>query len=248
MPKLILYLIPILALPIALGGCPVAIVGGIAAAGGAGYAANQERGVGGVAGDFTIKTNIQNAWLQANPKLQGDIGVTVYEGRALLTGKAPTPEMKAEAQQLASGVKGVRAVYNEIEVAPSETVWSSAKDAWITSQVRSGLIFNSQHPLGQLYGRDGRPVGLSDRFGPQPGRTRRRNQRGAICSGGEAGGLLRGNSARRTGRRRPGGIAGAAAGRRAEPRCGDRCADDPGRGPKALTELARADERTARNR
>ncbi len=143
MPKLILYLIPILALPIALGGCPVAIVGGIAAAGGAGYAANQERGVGGVAGDFTIKTNIQNAWLQANPKLQGDIGVTVYEGRALLTGKAPTPEMKAEAQQLASGVKGVRAVYNEIEVAPSETVWSSAKDAWITSQVRSGLIFNS---------------------------------------------------------------------------------------------------------
>ena len=143
MPKLILYLVPILALPIALGGCPVAIVGGIAAAGGAGYAANQERGVGGVAGDFTIKTNIQNAWLQANPKLQGDIGVTVYEGRALLTGKAPTPEMKAEAQQLASGVKGVRAVYNEIEVAPSETVWSSAKDAWISSQVRSGLIFNS---------------------------------------------------------------------------------------------------------
>ncbi len=144
MPKLILYLVPILALPIALGGCPVAIVGGLAAAGGAGYAANQERGVGGVAGDFTIKTNIQNAWLQANPKLEGNIGVTVYEGRALLTGKAPTPETKAEAQQLASGVKGVRAVYNEIEVAPSETVWSSAKDAWITSQVRSGLIFNSQ--------------------------------------------------------------------------------------------------------
>jgi osmotically-inducible protein OsmY len=142
-PKLILYFVLFLALPIALGGCPLAIVGGLAAAGGAGYAANQERGVGGVAGDYTIKTNIQNAWLQANPKLQGDIDVTVYQGRVLLTGKAPTPEMKAEAQQLASGVKGVRTVYNEIEVAPSETAWNSAKDAWITSQVRSGLIFNS---------------------------------------------------------------------------------------------------------
>jgi osmotically-inducible protein OsmY len=141
--KLILYLVAILALPIALGGCPVAIVGGLAAAGGAGYAANQERGARGVASDFTIKTDIQSAWLQVNPNLQSDFNVTVYQGRVLLTGKAPTPEMKAQAQQLASGVAGVRTVYNEIEVGPSESAWSSAKDAWITSQVRSDLIFNS---------------------------------------------------------------------------------------------------------
>jgi osmotically-inducible protein OsmY len=51
--------------------------------------------------------------------------------------------MKAQAQELASQVKGVRAVYNEIEVAPSESVWNSAKDAWITSRVRSDLVFNS---------------------------------------------------------------------------------------------------------
>jgi osmotically-inducible protein OsmY len=141
--KLILYLIAILGLPIALGGCPLAIVGGVAAAGGAGYAANQERGAGGVASDFAIKTNIQSAWLQVNPNLQSDFNATVYEGRVLLTGNAPTPDMKAQAQQLASGVKGVRTVYNEIEVGPPESAWSSAKDAWITSRVRSDLIFNS---------------------------------------------------------------------------------------------------------
>jgi osmotically-inducible protein OsmY len=141
--KGILYLVSVSALPIALGGCPVAIVGGLAAAGGAGYAANQERGVGGVAGDFTIKTNIQNAWLKANPAMPADLEVTVYERRVLLTGDAPTLEIKAQAQRLASGVAGVRTVYNEIEVAPHESVWSSAKDAWITSQVRSDLIFNS---------------------------------------------------------------------------------------------------------
>jgi osmotically-inducible protein OsmY len=144
MSKLILYLVSILALPIALGGCPLAIVGGLAATGGAGYAANQERGAGGVASDFTIKTNIQSAWLHVNPNLQSDFNVTVYQGRVLLTGNAPTPEMKAQAQQLASGVAGVRTVYNEIEVGPSESAWSSAKDAWITSRVRSDLIFNSQ--------------------------------------------------------------------------------------------------------
>jgi osmotically-inducible protein OsmY len=138
-----LCLVSILTLPIALGGCPVAIVGGVAAAGGAGYAANQERGVGGTFSDFSIKTNIQSAWIKANPAMQGDLDVTVYEGRVLLTGNAPTPEMKAEAQQIASGVPGVRAVYDEVAVAPPETAWSSAKDAWITSQVRSDLIFNS---------------------------------------------------------------------------------------------------------
>jgi osmotically-inducible protein OsmY len=130
-------------LPIALGGCPVAIVGGLAAAGGAGYAANQERGAGGSVDDFKIKTNIQNAFIQTEPALQGDVDANVYEGRVLLTGNAPTPEMKAQAQQLASGVKGVRVVYNEIEVGPPEGVWSSAKDAWITSQVRSDLVFDS---------------------------------------------------------------------------------------------------------
>jgi osmotically-inducible protein OsmY len=141
--RTILYLAAILTLPIALGGCPVAIVGGIAAAGGAGYAANQERGVGGGFSDFAIKTNIQNAWIKTNPAMQADLEVTVYQGRVLLTGNAPTPEMKSQAQQMASSVPGVRTVYNEIEVAPPETAWNSTKDAWITSRVRSNLVFNS---------------------------------------------------------------------------------------------------------
>jgi osmotically-inducible protein OsmY len=136
-------IVSVLALPIVLGGCPLAIVGGIAAAGGAGYTANQERGVGGTFNDFKIKTDIQSAWLHANPKLQGDFDVTVYEGRVLLTGNATTPELKAEAQRLVDGVQGVRTVYNEIEVAPPETAWNMSKDAWITTQVRSDLVFNS---------------------------------------------------------------------------------------------------------
>jgi osmotically-inducible protein OsmY len=139
----ILCLVSAFALPIALGGCPLAIVGGLAGAGSAGYAANQERGVGGTFNDFKIKTDIQSAWLHANPLMQGDFNVAVYEGRVLLTGNAPTPELKAEAQQLTGGVPGVRTVYNEIEVAPPETAWNMTTDAWITAQVRSDLVFNS---------------------------------------------------------------------------------------------------------
>ena len=133
-----------LGLTFSLGGCAVAIVGGVVAAGGAGYAANQERGVGGTANDFKIKTDIQSAWIKTDPQMQADLNVTVYEGRTLLTGTAPTPEMKAQAQEVASRVPGVRAVYNEIEVTQREGAWNSTKDAWITSRVKSNLVFNGQ--------------------------------------------------------------------------------------------------------
>jgi osmotically-inducible protein OsmY len=133
-----------LALPTVLCGCPVAIVGGLAAAGGAGYAANQERGAVGAFDDMAIKTNIQNAWLQTNPLMQRDFTITVYEGRTLLTGMSPNPELKAQAAQIASQIPGVRSIYNEIEVAPGEGAWASVKDTWISSQIRSNLVFASQ--------------------------------------------------------------------------------------------------------
>ena len=137
----ILCLILTFVLPVALGGCPAAIVGGLAAAGGAGYAANQERGVGGAFDDAAIKTNIQNAWLQVNPLMQRDFSVTVYQGRVLLTGATPNPEMKTQAEQVASQIPGVRMVYDEIEVGPTESAWQSVKDTWISSQIRSNLVF-----------------------------------------------------------------------------------------------------------
>ena len=137
-------IVPILTLPIALGGCPAAIVGGLAAAGGAGYAANQERGVGGSVDDFSIKTNIQSAWMQANPLMQTNLNITVYEGRTLLTGTAPNPEFKAQAKEIASRVAGVRAVYDEVEVGPPEGAWQGTKDAWITSRLRTELVFNAR--------------------------------------------------------------------------------------------------------
>jgi osmotically-inducible protein OsmY len=140
----IMGVVPILVLPLVLGGCPAAIVAGLGAAGGAGYAANQERGAGGTVDDLKIKTNIQSAWLQTNPLMQRDLNVTVYEGRTLLTGTAPTQEFKAQAKDVASRVAGVRAVYDEIEVAPYESAWQSAQDTWITSRVRTELAFNSE--------------------------------------------------------------------------------------------------------
>jgi osmotically-inducible protein OsmY len=119
----------ILALPAVLGGCPTAIVAGFDAA-----SASVD--------DFKIKTNIQSAWMKANPLMQTNLTITVYEGRTLLTGTAPTPEFKAQAKEIASRVPGVRTVYDEIEVSAPESAWESTKDTWITSRVRTELSFN----------------------------------------------------------------------------------------------------------
>jgi osmotically-inducible protein OsmY len=126
---------------LALGGCAGAlVVGGLAAAAGGGYAASQERGVDGATNDMTIKTNIESELIKRDPQLQAGITTTVYGGRVLLTGRAASPEMKAAAGQLAGGARDVRALYDEIEVAPGETAWDDAKDAWITARVRSEMV------------------------------------------------------------------------------------------------------------
>jgi osmotically-inducible protein OsmY len=133
----------VMALPMLLGGCVGAlVVGGLAAAGSAGYVAGQERGVDGTASDFAIKTGIENAFIHTDPRLQSSITTTVYNHRVLLTGRVPNPEMKAAAVQIAGRTQDVRAVYDEIELAPSEGMWDSAQDTWISTRVRSDMVLD----------------------------------------------------------------------------------------------------------
>jgi osmotically-inducible protein OsmY len=138
----IVILTSVLALPAALGGCVgVAVVGGLAAAAGGGYAANQERGINGAASDFTVKADVDRGLIKANPQLQS-VSATVYQGRVLLTGRVASEQMKATAEQVASRTPNVRALYDEIEVAPAEGAWDEAKDAWITTRVRSDMVLD----------------------------------------------------------------------------------------------------------
>ncbi|HKS90087.1 MAG TPA: BON domain-containing protein, partial [Stellaceae bacterium] len=110
-------------------------------AAGGGYAAGQERGINGAVNDFAVKSDIEKA-LAADPQLQSGVTMTVYQGRVLLTGRVPNPQLRAEAEQIAGRTHDVRAVYNELEVAPAETAWDDAKDAWITTRVRSEMVLD----------------------------------------------------------------------------------------------------------
>jgi len=108
-----------------LGGCAAAVVGGLAAAGGAGYEAAQERGVNGTFDDMNVQSRINNALNNQ----YGNITSTVYQGKVLLTGSSPTPQAKAQAEQIASRTQGASAVFDEIQVAPDEDPVDVAKDS-----------------------------------------------------------------------------------------------------------------------
>jgi osmotically-inducible protein OsmY len=139
----VLLLASAVALPVMLDGCAGAlIVGGLAAAGGGGYAAAQERGFSGAVSDFQIQTDMQRAFVNAGPGLQEGVITTVYQGRVLLTGRVATPDMKARATQVAGRVSGVRALYDEVEVAPTGSAWDATKDAWITARLRSEMMLD----------------------------------------------------------------------------------------------------------
>ncbi len=154
-----------LALAPGLCGCAAAIVGGLAAAGGAGYQAAQERGINGAFDDAKLKTDIAMS-LGAQ---YGDILATVYWGRVLLTGASPSPQQKSQAEQAVSQMPGVRAVYNEIVVGPPQSPWDVAQDAWITTRVKSDLVFDADVRSGNyLIDTDHRSVYLIGTARSQP--------------------------------------------------------------------------------
>ena len=136
-------IVALVGLSLTLGGCAGALlVAGIAGAAGSGYAAAQERGVDGAASDLQVETNVESAFAALGPGLKDGITTTVYQGRVLLAGTVPTPEMKTRASEIASRVSGVKALYDNVEVAPPRAAWDVTKDAWVTARIRSELMLD----------------------------------------------------------------------------------------------------------
>jgi osmotically-inducible protein OsmY len=123
-----------------LGGCVVAAVG---AAGTAGYVAAQDRSAGTVVDDATIRTKIAASLFDRSEKLYADVSSEVVQGRVLLTGNVPTPQDKVEASRIAWSVAGVKEVRNEIEVTDKGGIWNYTKDTWITTQVKTAILTDS---------------------------------------------------------------------------------------------------------
>ncbi len=122
-----------------LSGC----VGFVVASGAtAGVAAYQERGIEGAAQDTKLATQIRVSYLETSSELTTNVGIEVYESRALLTGLVDHEQQRANAVRLAWAVIGVKDVINEIQLRAEEGIIEFAYDAWISTQFQSKLTFD----------------------------------------------------------------------------------------------------------
>ncbi len=78
----------------------------------------------------------------------GRVGVTVKDGVVTLTGRTTTLHGKWTAERAARHVYGVRAVANDIEVAPDET--TSRADPDIAQAAANALMWNASVPLNSV--------------------------------------------------------------------------------------------------
>jgi len=70
------------------------------------------------------------------------INATAYNRRVLLTGEAPTEEMKKKAEDAVRGIPNVRDVVNELKVAGASSLSARGNDALITSNVKARMVSN----------------------------------------------------------------------------------------------------------
>ncbi|KAB8311875.1 divisome-associated lipoprotein YraP [Erwinia endophytica] len=121
-----------------LQGCVAAVIGSAAVAT---NTATDPRSVGTQVDDSTLELRVSNALSKDQQlKTNSRIVVTAYQGKVLLTGQSTAADLANRAKQIALGVDGTTAVYNEIRTGDKISFGTASSDTWITTKVRSRLL------------------------------------------------------------------------------------------------------------
>ena len=128
-------------------GCAPLVVTGVVATGA--VVAKDRRTTGTIIEDEAIELRISHA-IREDEVLGGQahINVTSYNEIVLLTGEAPTNEMRARAEQLARRADKVRQVHNEIHVAGPSSGLTRSSDVLITSKVKTRMLTEKDFESG----------------------------------------------------------------------------------------------------
>ena len=100
------------------------------------------RTVGTQIDDSIMEKSITAKILSKDKKYLLAVNTKVIDGRIFATGKVDNPEEKLMITKLAWETKGARSVRNDIKIKEEFNFTQSAKDLFITSQLRTALIVN----------------------------------------------------------------------------------------------------------
>ena len=119
-----------------LSACVPVVVGG-AAAGGAMVSDRRTSGI------YVEDENIE---LKALKMIETSIGSTVhinvtsYNRNVLLTGEAPSAQVKSKAETMIKNITNIRGITNEIVVGEKSTISSRSNDAYLTTKVKTQFV------------------------------------------------------------------------------------------------------------
>lgn len=101
----------------------------------------EDRRFSAIAADTEIKVDINKRLLsEKNRDLFFDVTTDIYEGRVMLTGSVKIARDRRRAGALVNGLRGVRTVYNEIQVTNKGGFTNSANDTWISTKIKAKLL------------------------------------------------------------------------------------------------------------
>lgn len=122
-----------------LSGCAAVAVGGAATTGVA--VVHDRRSTGTVIDDQGIEFKALGFLYGVDKiRINTHINATSYNGMLLLTGEAPTEELRQDIASRASRIPNVVKVHNEITLAAPSSVVSRSSDGYITSKAKVALL------------------------------------------------------------------------------------------------------------
>ncbi|SDJ90495.1 BON domain-containing protein [Billgrantia gudaonensis] len=99
-----------------------------------------ERTLGTKVEDESIETKVTHNLRRSDSRLDdARINVDAYNRVVLLTGQVPSEELKQMASDIASDVRNVRAVHNELAIAGNLPASQRLADTWLNTRIRTSL-------------------------------------------------------------------------------------------------------------
>jgi len=119
-----------------VSGCAAVVVGGVAAGT---MVATDRRSSGAYADDESIEWKTSYT-IREKFGDKVHVNVTSFNRIVLLTGEAPTEEIRGEIQKIAQGMESVREVRNEIVVGKPTTLATWSDDSYLTTKVMANML------------------------------------------------------------------------------------------------------------
>jgi osmotically-inducible protein OsmY len=123
----------------ALQGCfPLAVTG----VGAAALMASDRRTTGTYIEDESIEWKVIGRMRERFPNAH--VSATSFNRRVLLTGQAPSEDMKKQIEEAVRGIENVKEVTNELQMAGASSIASRGNDALISSNVKARMVNNGR--------------------------------------------------------------------------------------------------------